>query len=135
MDNSIKEKVFAIPFKEANVENYKKLIDLARTNNFTTLVHQLMNLASILKFDIFGFYIAKYTLNRIRVYKKSKDSKDNDHLLNLITDSNFIALPDMVLTFHQREKYNNMITDIYNYFDMPQDNQKSFFLNTNIWIR
>ena len=136
LEGSIEETILVVPFKSADIENYKKLLDLARVYNFMGLIYQLTHLAALLKFDLFGFYIAKYTLNRIRLLKGYKDGsyqkvhaniEDNEILLNLLPKNSFITTLDGTFNTSQQKIYSEMITNIYKEFQIPEEDQSNIF--------
>ena len=132
LDGSVNEKVLVIALKSADVESYKKLLDLVRSYNFLVLIYQLNNLASLLKFDLFGFYIAKYTLNRIRLlsgykdgtYKKSENVEDNEILLKHLPDKSLLTVLSNPLNKKSIEQYKIMIKNIYEEFGIPEEYRK-----------
>ena len=127
-----KEDPTIIPFETANNENYKKLYDLARSHNFMGLIQQLTNLAYCLKFDIFGFYIAKYVLNRIRLLKGYKDGSygiidDNRLLLTVIPSTTGLTVLSDIIDQSERARYKVMINNIYDKFQIPESDRRYVF--------
>ena len=129
--------LYSVPaynLRDTDIEKYKSLIHLTMGNNYEEIIRRLFILAKELKFNIFGYYIAKYTLNKIRLikgyktgeYKKTnKGREDNEILLEYIPKSmnNMNRL--------ELEIYEIMIENIYIAFGIPPEHRfklKNFYI-------
>ena len=79
-----------------------------------------------------GFYIAKYTLNRIRLLKGYKDGtykkltdniEDNELLLKLLPTVSYVTLLNDPITKEKYKLYNEMVDKIYEEFQIPLSNR------------
>ena len=134
LSDSVTEKCLRPLPKKANIDSYKYLIYLAAAHNFTTLIHHLVKLAEHLQFDIISYYIAKCTLNRIRLLKGYKEGKykkinkegveDNDVLLSIIPKNSRVTHLDQPLEDDEIKIYKDMALSVYEVYGINENERQ-----------
>ena len=110
---------------DLEISSFKYLFNLAINHDFIGIIYTLINFANILKFDIISYYVAKFTLNKIRLllgyrdgtYKKVVEGvEDNDLILKCIPESSeTISLEKD----YDISKYEQITKNVYDIFGIP----------------
>lgn len=110
-----------------DVESLKILFKLAMDNKFVDIIHVLIHFANLLDFDIISYYVAKFTLNKIRLLLGYRDGtyqkviegvEDNDLVLRCILPSATRIRLDEECDI---SKYEQVAKNVYDMYGIPTD--------------
>ena len=129
-DGTLYDKSYIIPYKTIDTEKYKDLMRLSLVYNFQELVYQIIAISQYVPMDLLSYYLAKYTLNRIRIikgyktgeYKKVNNNiEDNEVILKYIPSTKYVTQVTELKDEKRIKEYTKMINDIYDEFSIPID--------------